>query len=153
MFRIPYVSSHTMKGQRNTSSKRYSNQKHRDREDIVGTIDNGQVLLTYFYFVYRLHMYVYAKLPLLLTKCCCILFRNDRFTAKAVLPLNNAFYICARKIIQRCRVLVSSRCNLADEFTAPPSLIIRCDRDWSSTVATDYYRILPDTCSCNIAIT
>ena len=83
MFGIPYVCSRTMKEQRDTSSKRYSNQKHRNTED----------------------MYVYTKLPFSLTKYRCILFGNDRFTAKAVSTLNSASYIRAQKIIQRCQVL------------------------------------------------
>lgn len=58
MFGIPYVSSHTMKEQKNTSSKRCSNQKHRNREDIVGTIDNGQVLLTFTFFIDYICMYM-----------------------------------------------------------------------------------------------
>lgn len=58
MFGIPYACSHTMKEQRNTSSKRYSNQKHRNRQDIVGTKDNGQILLTFTFFIEYIYKYM-----------------------------------------------------------------------------------------------
>lgn len=94
MFGIPYVCSRTMKEQRDTSSKRYSNQKHRNTEDIVGTIDNGQVLLTFTLFIEYICMYIQNyHFRLLNTVVFCLG------------TINSASYIRAQKIIQRCQVL------------------------------------------------